>query len=183
MSGFPIRIESQKNPVAEEVSALTAVTRPILEGILYSVKRDIAKKLGGYEKISLDMLARIYRPGDGDCGLCFEYAIHDAINRKDQTVMDRIDTALSRHCRVRGSVTSSILFGLEKSGAIKLIDTAKATLTDESALLYGVPGRPAKLRAYIDYIASAFRRPGARPALFSSISGLWKADLFIGHTD
>ena len=33
-----LRLEFQENPVADEVSAITAVVRPILEGLLYSLK-------------------------------------------------------------------------------------------------------------------------------------------------
>jgi hypothetical protein len=183
MSSLSIRLESQINPVADEVSALTAVVRPILEGILFSVKRDVIAQVGGYENCTLEMLSRIYRPGDGDCGLCFEYAVHDALNRAEESVHERVNDALSKYCKVPGSEAASVLFGLEKNGAIKVIDSAKARLTEESALLYGTRGRPARLRGYIDYLAAAFRRPTARPALPYSISGLWKADLFIGHTD
>ena len=178
-----IRTENQQSPVAEEVSALTAVVRPILEGTLYSVKKVIADKLGGFERLTLEMLARVYRPGDGDCGICFEYAIHDAVRRHEGTLLDRLDSALTTHCKVPGKETASILFGLEKNGALKLIDTARTTLTDESALLYGTRGRPARLKPYIEYVANAFRRPGARTALPYSISGIWKTDLFLGHSD
>ena len=66
---------------------------------------------------------------------------------------------------------------------MQIIHTAKDVLTDESSLLYGSKGRPVKLRRHIDSIASAFRKPAARPALPYSINGLWKADLFLGFTD
>jgi hypothetical protein len=36
MSLVNIRVESQQNPVGDEVSAITAVVRPILEGLLYA---------------------------------------------------------------------------------------------------------------------------------------------------
>jgi hypothetical protein len=40
-----------------------------------------------------------------------------------------------------------------------------------------------KLKRHIDQVASAFHRPSARRALPQSISGLWKADLFLGNAD
>ena len=178
-----LRLEQQIRPVADEVSALTAVVRPILEGILYSLKRDIVEQLGGYEGVTLEMLARVYRAGNGDCGLCFEYAVHDALNRAEPSVTDRVDTALKQYCKIPGDDTASILFGVEKNGAVNLIDLAKVQLTEESQLLYGQRGRPAKLRAYVDTLAAAFRSSGARASLPTSIGGLWKADLFLGHTD
>lgn len=183
MKQLPLRIESQQNPVADEVGALIAVTQPILRGILYAMKRDIVSDLGGCEGVTLKMLARNYRRGDGDCGICFEYAVHDALNRGESSVLERVDDALSRHCNVPGSVVSSILFGAEKSGSIELIETAKDLLTPDSRLRYGSKGQPAKLMKHIDAIAAAFRKREVRLTLPYSISGLWKADLFVGHSD
>lgn len=59
----------------------------------------------------------------------------------------------------------------------------RESLTDDSRLLYGTRGRPVKLKRHIDQVASAFHRAGARLALPQSISGLWKADLFLGNAD
>lgn len=178
-----LRIERQRNPVADEVSALTAVVRPILEGTLFALKGDIVSQVGGHEKVTLSLLARLYRPGDGDCGLCFEWAVHDAMNRRDPLILDRVADALIRHCHVPGKDAASILFGAEKSGAVNLIDTASERLTDESRVLVGGVGQPAKLKRYMNMLAAAFRRPDVRLYLPYSISGLWKADLFLGHTD
>ena len=177
-----LRLEWQRNRVADEVSALTAVARPILEGVLYALKQDVVSELGGYENIKLKMLPRLYRPGDGDCGICFEYAVHDAIRRGDSLVLERVLDAMTQ-CRVTGKDAHSILFGAEKTGAIKLIETAQEILTDESNLLYGRKGRPVKLKRHINTVAAAFRRRDAQLALPYSISGLWKADLFVGFTD
>lgn len=178
-----LRIETQRNRVADEVSALTAVVRPILEGTLFALRGDVVAPMGGHAQITLRMLARLYKPGDGDCGLCFEWAVHDAMNRRDPLLLGRIADAMKWHCHVPGGEPASILFGAEKSGALKLIDTASNILTDESRVLVGNVGQPAKLRRYINLLAAAFRRPEVRLALPYSISGLWKADLFVGHTD
>jgi len=177
-----LRLETQNNPVADVVSALIAVVRPILLGTLYALKRDIVEEVGGHEKVKLKLLPRLYRRGDGDCGLCFEYAVHDALNRQDPMVLERIYDALG-YCGLQGYEPASILFGAEKAGALQLIDTAKDRLTDESLLMYGSKGRPVKLKKHIDQVAAAFRKPDARAALPYSISGLWKADLFTGFTD
>jgi hypothetical protein len=53
-----IHVERQVNPVADEVLALTAVVRPILRGILFSLKADVAQNEGGYENVILRMLLR-----------------------------------------------------------------------------------------------------------------------------
>ena len=89
-----IRQERQLNAIADEVLALTAVVRPILTGVLYALKDDIVRQAGGRANISLAMLARLYRAGDGDCGICFEYAVHDAMRRGDPRVIERVNDAI-----------------------------------------------------------------------------------------
>lgn len=178
-----LRLQFQRNPVADEVSAITAVVRPILEGVLRSLSDEALADAGGRDGILLRQLARIRRQGDGDCGICFEYAVHDALKRGESSVVERIEDALVGHCGVPGSVPASVLFGLEKRGPLAMIETVRETLTDESRLLAGTRGQPAKLLRHIESVAAAFRRPATRAALPWSISGLWKADLFVGHTD
>jgi len=177
-----LRLQLQQNAVADEVSAITAVVRPILEGLLYALKGDVVAEVGTHADVKLKMLPRLYRPGDRDCGICFEYAVHDALNRRDASVIERLHEAMVVHCNVPGIQTASILFGIEKTGSLNLIDTAKERLTEESRILAGNKGQPAKLKRHIDSIAAAFRKKG-RGTLPWSISGLWKADLFVGNTD
>ena len=174
-----LRFQFQKNEVADEVSAITAVVRPILEGILYALKGDVVVQVGGHKSITLDLLARLYRPGDRDCGICFEYAVHDALLRGEQDVCERIIDAL-KMCKLSGHTPSSILFGAEKTGALNLINTAKEKLTDDPRLMAGTRGQPIRLKRHIDSLAAAFRKRGIGEDLPSSISGVWKADLFVG---
>jgi len=177
-----LRLEFQENPVVDEVSAITAIVRPILAGILYSLKGQVVKEAGGYDHAKLLMLPRLRRPGDGDIGICFEYAVHEAIRQRNPLISERIHDALIQ-CNIVGHVTASILFGAEKSGAVNLIQTASELLTDDSVLLYGTKGRPVKLKGHIWMVSAAFRRPAFRDWLPQSISGLWKADLFTGNPD
>lgn len=174
-----LRLEQQRNPVADEVAALTSVVLPILEATLYSLKQDVVRQVGGYGRITLDLLTRLYVPGDGDCGICFEWAVHDAITRRDPMVMERVQEAL-KECRVPRGATKSILFGAEKSGSLQIIDTARDLLTDNSALYTGVRGRPIKIKRYFDTVVASLRRPQSRDTLPQSIQGLWKTDLFVG---
>lgn len=173
----------QENEVQSEVEALAAVISPILKGILLSLNREIVTDEGGYDKISLWKLARLYRSGDGDCGICFEYAVHDAIINNNPDVLDRIDTALTKHCKIKNGDPSSILFGAEKSGALQLIDSVEEHLTDDSQLLTGHKGQPIKLKRHIQGVINAFRKPSMREKLPNSINGLWKADLFVGKSE
>jgi len=177
-----IRVESQQNPVADEVAALFAVVRPILQGLLHALKTDVVAEAGGKDQVKLKMLPRLYRPGDGDCGICFEYAVHDAMRRSESTILERVDSALTL-CDIPGANLSSILFGAEKTGSQQLIATAREALTPSSQLMYGTRGRPAHLQRHLNAIAQAFRRPSTRLNLPQSISGIWKADLFLGKPD
>jgi hypothetical protein len=174
-----IRSEVQLNPVADEVSAITAIVRPILTGILYSLKADVVAEVGGAGGVKLKLLPRLRRPGDGDTGICFEYAVHDAVRRGEAAVTGRVADALAL-CRVSGDDVASILFGAEKAGSQQLIDTTAELLTSESSLLSGSRGRPVKLKRHLTSLAAAFRRKGAGSGLPQSISGLWRADLFLG---
>jgi len=173
----------QNNPVNSEVEALFAVTIPILRGILYSLKREVVADVGGYDNISLNLLSRLYREGDGDCGICFEYAVHDAIVNNNPLVLERIDTVLQKFCKIKQGSPTSILFGAEKNGAMQLIETVNEHLTDESALLTGTKGQPIKLKKHIQGVINAFRKPSEREKLPNSINGLWKADLFVGKSE
>ena len=183
MNNVNVRSELQQNEISEEVGALIAVTRPILLGLLFALKDDVVAEVGGFDQVKLKMLPRLYRQGDGDCGICYEYAVHDAVRRQDPRVMERVYDALSRHCKVPGRKLESILFGAEKTGAAQLIDSANEILTDESRLLTGKRSQPPKLKAYLNMLAAAFSRPSTRKSLPSSINGLWKADLFLGCVD
>jgi len=177
-----IREEHQMNPVADEVSAIAAVVGPILSGVLYSLKRDVAEQLGGYANIPLYMLARNHRPGDGDTGICFEYAVHDAVRRGEASVSERVADAL-KLCKVPGSELSSILFGVEKAGSQQLIETAVDLLTPDARVLSGRVGQPPFLKRHLASAATAFRTRGVGSRLPQSIDGLWKADLFLGNSD
>lgn len=176
-----IRKELQLERVNDDVLAMTTLAHPILKGTLYAIKEDIAKEAGGYENLKLKLLPRMYLEGSGDCGICFEYAVHEAIKNNDSRVVERIADA-AKLCNVKGGDYKSILFGLEKNGKLGLIDTANEILNDESQLLYGARGRPAKLKRYINQLSGAFKNRNTRPSLPTSISGLWKADLFVGDT-
>lgn len=175
-------IENQVNPVGSEVLARVAIVRPILTALLTGIKQDVLNEIGGIENMKLFMLPRAYRDGCGDVGFCFEWAIHDAIRRQDPMVMERLEDA-SRLCRLNGGSFQSILFGVEKSGKTRIIDSANELLTDDSRILTGDRAQPPKLKSYMNMLAGAFHRPDTRASLPSSINGLWKADLFFGSTE
>lgn len=175
-----IREERQASPVAEPVSALIAVVRPILAGVLQSIGLEY---LDAYSrdraKVPLKVLGRLRSEGDGDCGIAFEYAIHDAVHSGVPAVVERVNDAL-KHCKIYGSDPASILFAIEKQGSKQLISTDLELVTNDSRVLSGKRGQPVKLKKQMNTLAAAFRRPTTRLNLPQSIRGLWKADLFLG---
>src|SRR4029077_6713528 len=114
---------SPGNSALRKSSSKRRLCGPILSGVLYGLKADVAAETGGYENIKLKMLPRLRREGDGDIGICFEYAVHDAMNKNDARVVERINDAI-KICKIRTKEPKSILFGMEKTGSIQLIDTA-----------------------------------------------------------
>lgn len=174
-----LREERQRNLVAEPVSALVAVTRPIIAGVLHSVGEEYLVAHGGRKKLRLADLGRVRKAGDGDCGIAFEYAVHDAVINGKPIVMERVTDALAL-CRITQGDPSSILFAIEKTGSKQLVATKRELITTESRILTGKVGQPAKLRKHLNQLAAAFHRPTTRLALPRSIRGLWKADLFLG---
>lgn len=122
-----IREERQQNPVAHVVSALVAVTRPIINGVLQSISNEVIASVGRErETLPLLLLGKLRSEGDGDCGIAFEYAIHDAVARQEPVATGRIDDAL-KLCRISAGTPASILFAIEKAGAKQLISACPST--------------------------------------------------------
>lgn len=175
-----LREERQASPVEDPVGALVAVIRPILASIHASIGAEYMAEYGSDRgTMPLKMLGRLRKQGDGDTGIAFEYAIHNAVRGKHAIVQERVADALTR-CRITKGDPASILFAIEKQGSQQLIDTEFDLVTDESRWLSGRQGQPPKLKNYMNQLAAAFRRPTTRLNLPQSIRGLWKADLFLG---
>jgi hypothetical protein len=181
MALMEVREERQLNPVAEDVSALLAVTRPIIAGLLHSIGEEYLAVHGGRANMRLADLGRVRKANDGDLGVAFEYAVHNAIMIGTGVVIDRIAAAL-RICNISSGDPASILFAMEKNGSKQLVQTQRELITADSRVLSGKRGQPVKLQRYMNQLAAAFHRPTTRLALPRSIRGLWKADLFLGST-
>lgn len=165
------------DPVRSKISMVI----PVLEATLHSLPLDRTKRLGGVEKITLHDLAREFRDGSGDAGICFEYSVHDAIANGNKLIQPLASEVLEDLCRIRGEA-ESLLFGPEKDGRIPIHESVDNALTEDAVVYVGNAGRPPKLKRYIPQIINAFRRNEARNRLPRSISGLWKADLFLGNS-
>jgi hypothetical protein len=174
--------DRQKNPVADDVSALVAVTGPIIAGVFRSVSGDVTNAFGMRHLLPLKMLGRLRQEADGDCGIAFEYAIHHAIASRDPVIAERVADALHQ-CGIARSDPASILFAMEKSGAQELISTDPGLVADSASVLLGEGGRPVSLRDSLSAIGAAFRLPGAFLNLTQSLQGLWKTELFLGSSN
>lgn len=136
-----IREERQASPVADEVSALVAVTRPIVAGVLQSIGAEYLEAFNNDRAaVPLKLLGRLRKQGDGDCGVAFEYAVHDAVHTGQAAVSERVVDAL-KMCRINGD-PASILFAIEKQGAKQLVSTELALVTNNSRVLSGKQGQP-----------------------------------------
>src|SRR4051794_18703836 len=89
-----LSLATQQSPVASEVNALLALIRPVLFGIMSNIKSDVLAEAGGWANVKLKMVPRLYLEGDGDIGICFEYAVHDALFSQDPGVCSRMHDAL-----------------------------------------------------------------------------------------
>ncbi len=173
--------EIQRNPISDAARARIALVLPVLKGVLLALQHERVDRLGGHEKITLADLGREYREGNGDCGICFEYAVHDAIRTKESTIYALLSNVLEDFCGIKAGA-ESILFGAEKNGGLSLIETSMDLVDAKSRILSGKIGQPAKLKKQWDTIKKALRDTEARKRLPSSIKGLWKADLFLGSS-
>jgi hypothetical protein len=174
-----LSVQTQVGKIADSTRARFAMVRPILTATLYSLKRSRVERFGGIEQITLEDLAREFREGSGDSGICFEYAVHDGLLRRSEHVYPRVSEVLESFCNIKGGA-ESILFGVEKGGTLKLVATGAEKLTDESRILVGKTGNPPKLKKHMTTICEAFRSVRHRALLPRSIRGLWRTDLFVG---
>lgn len=173
------KLQIQRDAIRERVRARFAMVRPILRGMLNATATEVLDAAGGREKVNFEVFARLYIERPADYGICFEYAVHQAIHERDKSIHPLISNVLADFCGLKNE-TESILFGIEKNGAARIIETAKNSLTDESRVLVGKKGKPPYLKKRLDQIAKAFHSDKHRAQLPQSIRGLWKADLFIG---
>ena len=173
------KVQSQRDVITERVRARYAMVIPILRGMFNATSAEILEAVGGREKVTLAVFARLYIEKAGDYGICFEYAVHQAIRKRDPSIHPLVSGVLNDFCGIKNEA-ESILFGIEKNGAAKILETAKNSLTNESRVLVGKRGNPPFLKKRLGDIAKAFHSAKHRAKLPQSISGLWKADLFIG---
>jgi hypothetical protein len=115
-----LQTEEQSAQISDAARARIALALPVLKGVLFALQRDRVEGLGGHAKVTLSDLGREYRERSGDCGICFEYAVHDSLKAQDPKICPLLSEILEDHCGIK-SGAQSILFGAEKTGSIVLI--------------------------------------------------------------
>jgi hypothetical protein len=125
--------------VGDPLRSKLAMVVPVLKATLHSLARDRVQRLGGLEKVTLHDLAREFLEGSGDAGICFEYAVHEAISHQSALIHPLASEVLEDLCKINGGA-ESILFGPEKEGVIPILETVQNALTDESVNRPGFAG-------------------------------------------
>ena len=110
--------------------------------------------------------------GTGDAGICFELAVHQAIEARHPLLHPLVSEVLDKHIGIKEEA-ESILFGPEKNHVIPILESTQDALTEDSRVWVGNRGQPPKLKRYVPQIINAFRRSETRNKLPRSISGLW----------
>ena len=159
---------------------ISSFISPILFALLVGLKEEIVLSLNGRDKILLRELARAYREGDGDCGICFEYSIHSAIRKNSPLIIEQIKEALQL-CGINSKYTTSILLGFEKSKILQINDELLNTLSKDSILVTNSSKDTIQIWDYLSNMTSIFRSANRNKTLPTSISGIWKADLLLGN--
>lgn len=175
------RLVQQDQVAAENDAPLRSAVAAVLTALLDSTSHEILEDHGGRGSIKLRGLAA-RRVGTGDLGISFEYVIHDALKRGDAEVLERLIPVLREHCKLevdQSRPPKSLLFGAEKALRRQLVDLPPE-LRDGARVLAGNRGQPPLLAPALKAAIEAHRYQGRRNPLASSISGLWKADLFLG---
>ena len=181
VENLDVEQQFQEGPVADPVEALIAVTRPIFAAVLAGVSNETLTTWGHDRlQVKLAGLADVRTNSDGETGVSFEYAVHSAVLDRNPIVLERISDALKK-CNITAAEPASILFAVEKKRQAQLLATKRELITPKSDVLSGRAGRPVRLSRRLKDLEAAFNRTvTARTGLPQSISGLWKADLFLG---
>src|SRR5437899_6064427 len=108
-------LQVQRDAVGEAVRARFAMIIPILSGMLFSANRMMVDAIGGYDNVTFEQFTRIYVENPGDYGICFEYAVHQAIKDRNPALHPVVRDVLEDFCNIKGGA-ESILFGAEKTG-------------------------------------------------------------------
>lgn len=181
-----ISFVKQTAPITERGRAMYAVTRSILRALVDQLTIEDLTDLNT-DKADLTMrqlakAARLQRDkgmrGDG-----FEWAVHEALQGEEPTVVEPVLEAMQKASPrgfKRTSMPQSLLFGYERAKYLGFLDAVVEDAADEAVILPDTRGRPPAFGNWVRVAAegqSAERRLGAR------LRKVWKTDLFLSDED
>ncbi len=177
-----LRHARQIAPIDHPAGALRAVVAQILTSFLGALPQTAVAAIGGRQSLTMGTLPRLALMGGDDLGLSFDYAAHDLLRAPDSPLRGRIADALHL-CRLPTTAPASLLFGLERSGAVQAIDPPADVICAQCMTLGGSSGRTRTLLGRLNVLAAAFRRAAPCPTAPHSLRGGWKSELFLGSVN
>lgn len=177
-----ISFVKQTAPIDERGRALYAVTRSIIRALADQLsQQDLTNFNTDKQDVTLNQLAvaaRLTRDkgmrGDG-----FEWAIHEAIQGAEPTVVEPILEAMKK-ASPRGFKTTStprsLLFGYERAKYLGFLDAIVQDAADQAVILPDTRGRPPTFGAWVPVAAKGYL---AEQQLGARLKKVWKTDLFL----
>jgi hypothetical protein len=171
---------SQNEPIDEYGRALYAVARSILRAFIDSLSdedlRDLNTELKDVRFRQFAKIVRLERDkgmrGDG-----FEWAVHEAILGREETVIKHVHHALRRASQfVRDAAPTSLMYGYERAKFLGFLEAVVEEAGENSYLCPEGSGRPF---SFGPWVATAAQGKAAEPFLRDRIKQIWKTDLFL----
>ncbi len=172
----------QTAPIDERGRAMYAVTRSIIRALVDQLTvEDLTDLNTDRADVTLRQLAKASRlqrdkgmRGDG-----FEWAVHEAIQGEEASVVEPIMDAM-RRASPRGfkhaTMPRSLLFGYERAKYLGFLDAIVAEAAEEAVILPDTRGRPP---TFGNWVPIAAQGQIAEPRLGARLRKVWKTDLFL----
>lgn len=169
---------TQVDPYSQKLISLIS----ILEAHLNLVSKEYLELLGksNFKDITLKDLGALYKTffniNSGVNGVCWEYAVFNAILNNDIYIQDLINAAINYlsgeddHYRL-----NAILWGGEKNNLSS--DNIKNNLKDDETIW--TPYKEIIFKDYVDIILKSFHDKNLRKTLPQYFAGIWRTDLFV----
>jgi hypothetical protein len=185
-TGSEVTFLAQKGPVDKYGRAMYAVARSIIRAQLDQMTTEDLVDLNvdrpDVNLRQMSKFARLQRDkgmrGDG-----FEWAVHEAIQGGEPSVVEPIVDAMKRASgpSFKGmSSPRSLLFGYERAKYLGFLDALVTEAGHDAVLLPDGQGRPF---TFGPWVTVAARGKAAEPYLRSRIKQVWKTDLFLSDED